>query len=43
VLFFDDGEIPMTTSAAKVRDDDLTALVRQRLDLSPAHTTTGDR
>jgi fatty-acyl-CoA synthase len=31
VLFFDDGEIPMTTSATKVRDEDLVALVERRL------------
>jgi acyl-CoA synthetase (AMP-forming)/AMP-acid ligase II len=43
VLFFDDGEIPMTSSDTKVRDDDLVALVRQRLDPTPAPTTTGDR
>jgi acyl-CoA synthetase (AMP-forming)/AMP-acid ligase II len=31
VLFFDDGEIPMTGSDAKVRDDDLLGLVQERL------------
>ena len=31
VLFFADGEIPMTTSDTKVRDDELVALVRERL------------
>jgi acyl-CoA synthetase (AMP-forming)/AMP-acid ligase II len=41
VLFFDDGEIPMTGSHTKVRDDELLALVTARLDaLQP---TTGDR
>jgi acyl-CoA synthetase (AMP-forming)/AMP-acid ligase II len=43
VLFFDDGEIPMTSSDTKVLDDDLVALVRQRLDPTPAPTMTGDR
>jgi acyl-CoA synthetase (AMP-forming)/AMP-acid ligase II len=32
VLFFDDGEIPMTKSATKVRDPELLALVQARLD-----------
>ena len=31
VLFFDDGEIPMTASETKVRDDQLIALVMERL------------
>src|SRR3546814_408412 len=31
VLFFADGEIPMTTSETKVRDEALLALVHQRL------------
>lgn len=31
VLFFAEGEIPMTTSDTKVRDDALSALVRRRL------------
>ncbi len=31
VVFFADGEIPMTASATKVRDDDLVALVEARL------------
>jgi acyl-CoA synthetase (AMP-forming)/AMP-acid ligase II len=31
VLFFDDGEIPMTTSETKVRDEALLALVAERL------------
>ncbi len=31
VLFFEEGEIPMTRSATKVRDDDLVALVEARL------------
>ena len=37
VLFFADGEIPMTESATKVRDDALLALVGERL------TPSGDR
>lgn len=32
VLFFDEGEIPMTASATKVRDAELMELVRARLD-----------
>ena len=45
VLFFDDGEIPMTRSATKVRDDALVALVADRLatEPEPLHTTAGDR
>lgn len=43
VLFFDDGEIPMTTSATKVRDDALVALVTDRLAAEPVPTTSGDR
>ncbi|MFL6204191.1 MAG: class I adenylate-forming enzyme family protein [Acidimicrobiales bacterium] len=47
VLFFDDGEIPMTTSDTKVRDDALVALVEQRLATDPrqpsVHSTAGDR
>jgi fatty-acyl-CoA synthase len=43
VLFFADGEIPMTTSDTKVRDDALLALVRQRLDATPVPMTSGDR
>lgn len=39
VLFFDDGEIPMTTSDTKVRDDALVAIVRDRL----VPTPSGDR
>jgi acyl-coenzyme A synthetase/AMP-(fatty) acid ligase len=31
VLFFDDGEIPMTRSETKVRDPELLALVEARL------------
>jgi acyl-CoA synthetase (AMP-forming)/AMP-acid ligase II len=42
VLFFDDGEIPMTSSDTKVRDDALVALVQDRL-AATATTTTGDR
>lgn len=43
VLFFDDGAIPMTTSATKVRDDALVALVTDRLAAEPVPTTSGDR
>ncbi len=50
VLFFADGEIPMTTSATKVRDEELLALVVRRLadsavpsEIRPVPTTTGDR
>jgi acyl-CoA synthetase (AMP-forming)/AMP-acid ligase II len=45
VLFFDDGEIPMTTSDTKVRDDALVALVEQRLaaEPEPVPTTAGER
>jgi fatty-acyl-CoA synthase len=43
VLFFDDGEIPMTTSDTKVRDDALVALVVDRLATDPVPTTSGDR
>jgi acyl-CoA synthetase (AMP-forming)/AMP-acid ligase II len=43
VLFFADGEIPMTTSDTKVRDDALLALVRERLANEPVPTTSGDR
>jgi fatty-acyl-CoA synthase len=43
VLFFDDGEIPMTASDTKVRDDALVALVTERLATEPVHTTAGDR
>ena len=43
VLFFADGEIPMTTSDTKVRDDALLALVRERLANDPVPTTSGDR
>jgi acyl-CoA synthetase (AMP-forming)/AMP-acid ligase II len=43
VLFFDDGEIPMTSSDTKVRDDALVGLVQDRLAATPVHTTTGDR
>jgi acyl-CoA synthetase (AMP-forming)/AMP-acid ligase II len=42
VLFFADGEIPMTSSDTKVRDDALIALVEDRL-AATATTTTGDR
>jgi fatty-acyl-CoA synthase len=41
VLFFAEGEIPMTDSDTKVRDAELIALVEQRLDAVP--TTSGDR
>ena len=43
VLFFDDGEIPMTTSATKVRDEALVALVERRLAAEPVPMTSGDR
>ena len=43
VLFFDDGEIPMTGSDTKVRDDALVALVAERLERTPVTTTPGDR
>jgi acyl-CoA synthetase (AMP-forming)/AMP-acid ligase II len=36
VLFFADGEIPMTTSETKVRDEALVALVEARLRPAPA-------
>ncbi|MEZ5180112.1 MAG: hypothetical protein R2746_18000, partial [Acidimicrobiales bacterium] len=39
VLFFADGEVPMTASDTKVRDDALIALVQQRLG-EPTLTTT---
>jgi fatty-acyl-CoA synthase len=32
VLFFDDGEVPMTSSATKVRDEALLAAVHARLE-----------
>ena len=44
VLFFADGEIPMTGSATKVRDADLLRLAQDRLAATPVPTTTtGDR
>lgn len=46
VLFFDDGEIPMTDSDTKVRDDALLTLVAERLARDPdpmATTTSGER
>jgi acyl-CoA synthetase (AMP-forming)/AMP-acid ligase II len=48
VLFFADGEIPMTGSATKVRDEELRELVHDRLAAVRAATTTaptpsGDR
>jgi acyl-CoA synthetase (AMP-forming)/AMP-acid ligase II len=43
VLFFPDGEIPMTTSDTKVRDDALVRLVTDRLAHDPVPTPTGDR
>lgn len=42
VLFFADGEVPMTRSDTKVRDDALRTLVRARLD-QPQPTPSGDR
>jgi acyl-CoA synthetase (AMP-forming)/AMP-acid ligase II len=42
VLFFEDGEIPLTSGGTKVRDDALDALVKTRLaDALP--TSSGDR
>jgi acyl-CoA synthetase (AMP-forming)/AMP-acid ligase II len=43
VLFFADGEIPMTGSDTKVRDDALVALVERRLTTDPVPLTSGDR
>lgn len=44
VLFFADGEIPMTGSDTKVRDAELIALVTQRLAATdPVPSTRGDR
>jgi fatty-acyl-CoA synthase len=43
VLFFDDGEIPMTASDTKVRDDALVELALGRLAADPVPTTSGDR
>jgi fatty-acyl-CoA synthase len=43
VLFFDDGDIPMTSSDTKVRDDALVVLVAERLAVAPVPTTSGDR
>jgi hypothetical protein len=43
VLFFDDGQIPMTGSDAKVRDEALLDLVRDRLAATPVPPTSGDR
>ena len=48
VLFFADGEIPMTSSDTKVRDAELTALVEVRLAQAHAQApalqpTSGDR
>jgi len=44
VLFFDDGEIPMTRSDTKVRDLDLVALVEDRLARAePLQPTSGER
>ncbi len=44
VLFFDEGEIPMTGSDIKVRDADLIALVEARLaQPEPVLRTSGDR
>lgn len=40
VVFFDDGEIPMTSSGSKVRDRELSALVSARLD---GHDPSGAR
>lgn len=43
VLFFDDGEIPMTGSDTKVRDDALLALVHDRLAATQVPTPSGER
>ncbi len=44
VLFFDEGEIPMTGSDTKVRDAELIALVAARLATTePVLRTSGDR
>jgi acyl-CoA synthetase (AMP-forming)/AMP-acid ligase II len=44
VLFFDDGDIPMTGSDTKVRDPELVALVTRRLaGADPVPSTSGDR
>jgi acyl-CoA synthetase (AMP-forming)/AMP-acid ligase II len=44
VVFFADGEIPMTRGATKVRDPELLALVQERLAAPPVPTVpTGDR
>ena len=43
VLFFDDGDIPMTSSDTKVRDDALVRLVTDRLSRDPVPTPSGDR
>jgi len=43
VLFFPDGDIPMTTSQTKVRDDALVRLVTERLAPDPVPTTRGAR
>lgn len=43
VVFFDEGEIPMTGSATKVRDAELVALVSSRLEgRDPVPSTGGD-
>ena len=41
VLFFDDGEIPMTSSGSKVRDPELAALAAGRLATSTQTPTVG--
>ncbi len=44
VLFFAEGEIPMTASDTKVRDADLVALATDRLaEATPVPSTSGDR
>ena len=40
---FDDGEIPMTGSDTKVRDDALLALVHDRLAATQVPTPSGER
>lgn len=43
VLFFDDGEIPLTSGETKVRDRELVSLVAERLAHDPIPTASGER
>jgi hypothetical protein len=43
VLFFDDGQIPMTGSDTKVRDEALLDLVLDRLAAGPVPPESGGR